>query len=64
MRATKNNTMLPILRVLIDAAALYSAALFTALVCFVNANNGQYVVLDMVDSVHDELDFSRLIFLP
>ena len=62
MRATKNGTMLPILRVLVDAAALYSAALFTTLICFVNANNGQRVVVDMVSLVHDKLGSSRLIF--
>jgi len=47
---------MPVFRVLIDAAILYSATLFTALVCFVNANNGQFVVLDMVNwanPIHD-----------
>ena len=43
------NTMKPVLRVLIDAALLYSATLLTALVCFANANNGQFIVLDMVN---------------
>jgi len=49
VRVSAKSTMMPILRVLIDAALLYSATLFTALLCFVNSNNGQYVVLDMVN---------------
>ena len=56
IRTSKRNTMMPVLRVVADAALLYSATLFTALICFVNANNGQYVVLDLVnesDPVHD-----------
>lgn len=47
-RTSKQNTLMPVLRVLVDAAILYSATLFTALLCFVNSNNGQYVLLDMV----------------
>ncbi|KAG2104366.1 uncharacterized protein F5147DRAFT_579959 [Suillus discolor] len=44
---TSNNSMMPIVRVLADAAILYSVTLLSALVCFAEANNGQYVVLDM-----------------
>jgi len=40
--------MMPIVHVLIDAAIMYSAALFTILICFVCANNAQYIMLDMV----------------
>jgi hypothetical protein len=40
--------MMPIVYVLIDAAILYSAALLTILVCFICANNAQYIMLDMV----------------
>lgn len=40
-------TVMPIVRVLVDAAILYSAALFTALVLFVCGNNGQDAVVDM-----------------
>ncbi|KAG1730237.1 uncharacterized protein EDB91DRAFT_1252708 [Suillus paluster] len=47
IRATKGS-MMPILRVLVDAAVLYSVALLSALVCFVEWNNGQYVMLDMI----------------
>ncbi|KAG0695029.1 hypothetical protein DFH29DRAFT_859067 [Suillus ampliporus] len=47
IRATKSS-MMPILRVLVDAAVLYSVALFSALVCFVEWNDGQYIVLDMI----------------
>ncbi|KAG1898785.1 uncharacterized protein F5891DRAFT_1144498 [Suillus fuscotomentosus] len=45
---TSNNSMMPIVRVLADAAILYSVTLLSALVCFVEGNNGQYVVLDMI----------------
>jgi len=37
-----------ILRVLMDAAILYSVVLFIALVCFVLLNNGELVMLYMV----------------
>ncbi|KAG1886506.1 hypothetical protein F4604DRAFT_1721975 [Suillus subluteus] len=47
VRTTKS-TLMPIVRVLVDAAILYSVALFSALVCFTTANNGQYVMLDMI----------------
>jgi len=47
IRAT-NGTTMSILRVLVDAALLYSAVLFTTLICFVYSNNGQYIMLDMV----------------
>ncbi|KAG1798261.1 uncharacterized protein HD556DRAFT_1354430 [Suillus plorans] len=45
---TSNNSMMPIVRVLADAAILYSVTLLSALLCFVEGNNGQYVVLDMI----------------
>ncbi|KAI9455616.1 hypothetical protein HD554DRAFT_2240122 [Boletus coccyginus] len=48
VRVSAKSTIMPVLRILVDAALLYSATLFTALLCFVNSNNGQYVVLDMV----------------
>ncbi|KAG1729336.1 uncharacterized protein EDB91DRAFT_1060009, partial [Suillus paluster] len=47
IRVTKGS-MMPILRVLVDAAVLYSVALLSALVCFIEWNNGQYVILDMI----------------
>ncbi|KAG2347115.1 hypothetical protein BDR05DRAFT_974184 [Suillus weaverae] len=46
IRATKS-TMMPIIRVLIDAAVLYSATLITTLICFLYSNNGQIIFLDM-----------------
>lgn len=46
-RATKG-TMMPIVRVLVDTAVLYSVVLFIALICFVLSNNGEVVMLDMV----------------
>ncbi|KAG1718235.1 hypothetical protein EDB19DRAFT_1888061 [Suillus lakei] len=47
VRAT-NSSMMPIVHVLVDAAVLYSVALFTRLICFVYKNNGQEVLVDMV----------------
>ncbi|KAG1847109.1 hypothetical protein C8R48DRAFT_732023 [Suillus tomentosus] len=44
---TSRNTVMPIVRVLVDAAILYSAALLTALILFVSGNNGQDAVVDM-----------------
>ncbi|KAG1847096.1 hypothetical protein C8R48DRAFT_615909 [Suillus tomentosus] len=44
---TSNKSMMPIVRVLADAAILYSVTILTGLVCFVEANNGQYIILDM-----------------
>ncbi|KAG2137749.1 hypothetical protein BD769DRAFT_285418 [Suillus cothurnatus] len=43
-----NGPMMPIVHVLIDAAIMYSAALLTILICFVCANNAQYIMLDMI----------------
>ena len=39
---------MPVLLIIIDAGLLYSVTLLSALLCFVNHTNGQYVVLDMV----------------
>ncbi|KAG1818856.1 hypothetical protein EV424DRAFT_1404987 [Suillus variegatus] len=47
IRASPNGTMMPILHVLMDAAVLYSVALFTALVCYVCSNNGDVVMVDL-----------------
>ncbi|KAG1850809.1 hypothetical protein DFJ58DRAFT_793152 [Suillus subalutaceus] len=47
IRTTKS-TLMPIVHVLVDAAILYSVALFSALVCFTASNNGQYIMLDMI----------------
>ncbi|KAG1781965.1 hypothetical protein EV702DRAFT_961192 [Suillus placidus] len=44
---TTKNTM-PILRVLVDAALLYSAALCASLACFALSNNGFYVIGDLI----------------
>ncbi|KIK48576.1 hypothetical protein CY34DRAFT_798084 [Suillus luteus UH-Slu-Lm8-n1] len=40
--------MIPLMRVLMDTAVLYSVVLFIALICFVCSNNGEVVMLDMV----------------
>ncbi|KAG1744860.1 hypothetical protein EDB19DRAFT_1632608 [Suillus lakei] len=47
VRTTKG-TMMPIVRVLVDAAALYSVVLFSLLLCFVTRNNGESVLTDLV----------------
>lgn len=39
---------MPILRVLMDSAILYSVALFTLLICYVCSNDGEVVIADMV----------------
>lgn len=44
--ATKNK--MPILRVLVDAALIYSAALCASQVCFALSNNGFYVIGDLI----------------
>lgn len=49
-RTNIDNTRMHILRVLVDAAILYSVVLFTMLICFVCSNNGQYVILNKVIS--------------
>ncbi|KAI9567152.1 hypothetical protein HD554DRAFT_2322831 [Boletus coccyginus] len=51
VRVSAKSTMTPVLRIVIDAVLLYSATLFTALICFANANNGLYVVLDMTTPI-------------
>ncbi|KAG2120250.1 hypothetical protein DEU56DRAFT_928448 [Suillus clintonianus] len=45
---TVKGSIMPIARVLVDAAALYSVTLLARLICFVYNNNGQEVVVDMV----------------
>jgi hypothetical protein len=47
VRATKG-TATPVMRLLMDAALLYSVTLLPALICFACSNNGQFVVIDMV----------------
>ncbi|KIK48566.1 hypothetical protein CY34DRAFT_71616 [Suillus luteus UH-Slu-Lm8-n1] len=48
IRASAKGTMMPIIHVLVDAAALYSVALVTALICFLRSNNGESVMVDLV----------------
>ncbi|KAG1751700.1 hypothetical protein EDD22DRAFT_1044782 [Suillus occidentalis] len=48
IRASTKGTMMPIIRVLVDAAVLYSMALVTTLICFVLSSNGEYVMVDLV----------------
>ncbi|KAG1722346.1 hypothetical protein EDB19DRAFT_464652 [Suillus lakei] len=45
---TTKGPMMPILRVLVDAAVLYSVVLLATLICFVYSSNAQYILLDML----------------
>lgn len=45
IRATKGK--MPLLRVFVDAAILYSAVLCSSLICFALSNNGLYVMADL-----------------
>ncbi|TFY72988.1 hypothetical protein EVG20_g32 [Dentipellis fragilis] len=42
------SSLMPVVFIIVDAGILYSAALLSALICFVTKSNGQYVVLDMI----------------
>jgi hypothetical protein len=42
---------MPVLLIIIDAGALYSITLLTALIGFVAKSNSQYIVLDMVTPI-------------
>ncbi|KAG1729894.1 hypothetical protein EDB19DRAFT_1897124 [Suillus lakei] len=46
IRAT-NGTLMPIVRVLVDAAIVYSTVLFVMLICFLCSNNAQFIIQDM-----------------
>ncbi|KAG1778897.1 hypothetical protein EV702DRAFT_143670 [Suillus placidus] len=46
LRASKS-TIMPIVRVLVDAAVLYSVMLFAFLICFITASSGESVLSDM-----------------
>lgn len=45
------SSLMPVLLVIMDAGVLYSVTLLSALMCFVNKSNGQYIVLDMVSHI-------------
>lgn len=47
VRTTKS-TMMPIVRMLMDAAVLYTVVLFIGLICFVTSNNGVEPEVDMI----------------
>ena len=61
-RATGSSST-PVLRVLVDAALLYSVALLAALLCFAFSNNGQFVMIDIVSpllhAVEQSLRFAQ-----
>ncbi|KAI0327856.1 hypothetical protein GY45DRAFT_1347492 [Cubamyces sp. BRFM 1775] len=44
----RQDSLLPVVRVIADAGVLYSVTLAAALGCFVQKSNGQYFVLDMI----------------
>ncbi|KAL7279004.1 hypothetical protein ACG7TL_006836 [Trametes sanguinea] len=47
----RQNSLLPVVRVIADAGILYSVTLTAALACFVQKSNGQYLVLDIVTPI-------------
>ncbi|OCH95940.1 hypothetical protein OBBRIDRAFT_809485 [Obba rivulosa] len=47
----RQRSRMPIVHIVMDAGALYSMMLISALACFVNESNGQYIVLDMVTPI-------------
>ncbi|KAG2142361.1 hypothetical protein DEU56DRAFT_971983 [Suillus clintonianus] len=49
-RATKG-TLMPIVRVLVDAAVLYTVILVISLICFLLSNNGMASAVDMITSI-------------
>ncbi|KAF8444105.1 hypothetical protein L210DRAFT_3533827 [Boletus edulis BED1] len=44
----RKSELRPILHIIVDAGGIYSLTLLTALVCYLNKSNGQYVILDMI----------------
>lgn len=44
-------TLRPVLLIVVDSGLLYSAALFTALMCFVNGSNAQFILLDWITPI-------------
>jgi len=44
-------TLRPVLLIVIDSGFLYSVTLFSALMCFVNNNNAQFIVLDWITPI-------------
>ncbi|KAG1744858.1 hypothetical protein EDB19DRAFT_1960659 [Suillus lakei] len=47
VRATKKGSIMPLVRILVDAAVLYSVVLFSLLICFLCGNNGESVLTDL-----------------
>jgi hypothetical protein len=48
VRATMDGTLMPIVRIFVDAAIMYSTVLFVMLVCFLCSNNAQFIIQDTV----------------
>ncbi|KAF9238251.1 hypothetical protein BU15DRAFT_47951 [Melanogaster broomeanus] len=51
VRSSRSSQLRPILRVIVDAGAIYSVALLVVLILFLQAWNGQFVVLHMVTPI-------------
>ncbi|OBZ72065.1 hypothetical protein A0H81_07834 [Grifola frondosa] len=49
--AFRQSSMMPIVRVVMDAGALYSVTLLATLICFTQKSNGQYLLLDMITPI-------------
>ncbi|KAI0050774.1 hypothetical protein FA95DRAFT_1486721 [Auriscalpium vulgare] len=43
-------SLLPVAKIMLDAAVIYSATLLALIICFVAEWNGQYIILDMASS--------------
>ncbi|KAG1850811.1 hypothetical protein DFJ58DRAFT_887002 [Suillus subalutaceus] len=43
-----SDTLMPIVRVLVDATIIYSGMLLVMLICFVSDNNAQFIIQDMI----------------
>jgi len=51
MKSTQRNSLLPILRVVVDSGLLYSAALIVVLACFLAKTRAQLIVFDLVTPI-------------
>ncbi|KAG2141893.1 hypothetical protein DEU56DRAFT_734031 [Suillus clintonianus] len=63
VRTTKSS-MMPIVRVLVDAAILYTAALVTRLIFFIYNNNGQEFLVDMITQIISIAFYMVLVRIP
>jgi hypothetical protein len=48
LREDNQNSLMPVLRVVIDSGLLYSFTLISALICFATESRAEYLVYDIV----------------